>query len=161
MGIEWKETCHLSWSRKDKMFTRDQLNIERSLNLVNAVYKQTIPTVPKVSLPIRQSKLRLTLETVSRDVQSINEKGKNLEGESREKTDKELELREIDNKNFQAIMAPKVADLIGKHNIYIQYKFKMDEVDEAKGEAKLIQYTVLIHRKSSMFGKNGNKARMV
>ena len=32
-------------------------------------------------------------------------------------------------------MAPKGADLIGKP---IEYKFKMGEVDEATGEAKLI-----------------------
>ena len=93
--------------------------------------------------------MKLFLETVSHDVQGINEKGKNLEEELREKTDGELEWREID-KYFQTIMASKGADLKGKD---IWYKFKMDEVDEATGEAKLIWYTILIHRKSSMFGE--------
>ena len=50
-------------------------------------------------------------------------------------------------------MAPKGADLIGKH---IQYKFKKDEVDEATGDAKSIQYTGKV-----VCLDNGNKTRMV
>ena len=79
----------------------------------------------------------LTLGTVSHDVKGINDQSKELEEQLREKADEELDLQDIDG-NFQAITAPKGTDLIGKR---IQYKFKMDEVDEATGEAKLIWYT--------------------
>ena len=136
-GFGWKETCHHPWSQGGKMFTGDQLKD----HLVNVILpyedKQTIPTVPKVNLPTRQSTLTLTLGTVSHDIQGVNDKNKVLEEELREKADEELDLRDIDG-NFQAITAQKGADLIGKR---IQYKFKMDEVDEATGEAKLIWYT--------------------
>ena len=70
-----------SWSRDSKMFTGDQLKD----HLVNVILPyedtQTIPTVPKVNLPTRQSKLKLTLGTVSHDIQGINDKSKDLEEE--------------------------------------------------------------------------------
>ena len=136
-GFGWKETCHHYWSEGGKMFTGDQLKD----HLVNIILPyesiQTIPTVTIVNLPTRQNTLKLTLGTVSHDVQGIHEKSKELEEELREKAEEELDLRDIDG-NFQAITAPKGADLIGKR---IQYKFKMNEVDEATEKEKLIWYT--------------------
>ena len=85
--------------------------------------RQIIPTVPKVNLPTRQSKLKLTLGTVSHDVQGLNENSIDLDKRLREKADEELDLRDIDG-NFQAITEPTMADLLGKR---IQYKFEMDE----------------------------------
>ena len=97
--------------------------------------------------------MKLTLGTVSHDVQGLNENSKELEEKLREKADEELDLRDIDG-NFQAITAPTMADLLGKH---IQYKFEMDEVDEETGEPKLIWYTGRV----VCLVNNGNKVRMV
>jgi hypothetical protein len=152
-GFGWKETCHHPWSKEGTMFTGDQLKD----HLVNTIFPyerlQIIPTVPKVNLPTRQSELKLTLGTVSHDVQGLDENSKELEEELREKADEELDLRDIDG-NFQAITAPTMADLLGKQ---IQYKFEMDEVDEETGEAKLIWYTGRV----VCLVNNGNKVRMV
>ena len=153
-GFGWKETCHHAWSKEGKMFTGDQLKD----HLVNVIFPyerlQTIPTVPKVNLPTRQSELKLTLGTVSHDVQGLNENSNELEEKLREKADEELELRDIVDGNFQAIRAPKMADLLGKR---IQYKFEMDEVDEETGAAKLIWYTGRV----VCLVNNGKKVRMV
>ena len=152
-GFGWKETCHHAWSKEGTMFTGDQLKD----HLVNVIFPyerlQTIPTVPKVNLPTRQSELKLTLGTVSHDVQGLNENSQELEEKLREKADEELDLRDIDG-NFQAITAPTMADLLGKR---IQYKFEMDEVDEETGAAKLIWYTGRV----VCLVNNGNKVRMV
>ena len=97
--------------------------------------------------------MKLTLGTVSHDVQGLNENSKELEEKLREKADEELDLRDIDG-NFQAWTAPKMADLLGKR---IQYKFEMDEVDEETGAAKLIWYTGRV----VCLVNNGKKVRMV
>ena len=152
-GFGWKETCHHAWSKEGIMFTGDELKD----HLVNVIFPyerlQTIPTVPKVNLPTRQSELKLTLGTVSHDVQGLNENSQELEEKLREKADEELDLRDIDG-NFQAITAPTMADLLGKR---IQYKFEMDEVDEETGAAKLIWYTGRV----VCLVNNGKKVRMV